>query len=47
MPLASPVTGHRLNWGNPAPDDIDLAVTIHCVDNEIIEWLECRSGGRG
>jgi hypothetical protein len=33
------------DWSNPAPDDIHLAVTIHCVDDEIIEWLECRCGG--
>jgi hypothetical protein len=28
MPLASPVTGHRLNLGNPAPDEPRHPLTV-------------------
>jgi hypothetical protein len=25
--------------GNTGPDDLHLASTVHCVDDEIFEWL--------
>jgi hypothetical protein len=32
--------------GNAKPSDLHLAVIIHCVDDEIIRWLEKRPDAR-
>jgi hypothetical protein len=28
--------------GNAGPDDVHLASVIHCIDDEIVEWLKLR-----
>jgi hypothetical protein len=33
--------------GNAQPTDTHLAVTVHCVDDEIIEWLARREWRKG
>jgi hypothetical protein len=33
--------------GGAKPTDTHLAVTIHCVDDEIIQWLQRRERRKG
>jgi hypothetical protein len=33
-------------YGNAKPTDMHLASTIHCIDDEIIEWLARRERRR-
>jgi hypothetical protein len=33
-------------YGNAGPDDDHLAATVHCVDGEIVAWLEQRERRR-
>jgi hypothetical protein len=44
MPLTSPVTGHRLNWGNPAPDELRHPLTVSRDDHVgVTGFFRCQS----
>ena len=33
-------------FGNATPEDTHLAATVHCMDDEIVAWLERRERRR-